>query len=99
MWSGPTPAGGVVAEVVAPSGDIGNAGLKGKIILGQRGSKAALWKAGAIGMISENTENRELADERGWVNSFGGNRGSVPQGSSPLVCLSITPRGCELPPC
>ncbi|HXA51947.1 MAG TPA: M28 family peptidase, partial [Candidatus Acidoferrum sp.] len=96
MWSGPTPAGGVVAEVVAPSGDIENPGLKGKIILGQRGSKAALWKAGAIGMISENTENRELADERGWVNSFGDNGWSFTKGSSPLVCFSITPRGSQL---
>src|SRR3954470_19099718 len=44
MWSGPTPAGGVVAEVVAPSGNIDGMDLKGKLLLGQRGSKAALWK-------------------------------------------------------
>src|SRR6267142_4593850 len=67
MWSGPTPAGGVVAEVVAASGAIENMDVKGKLLLGQRGSKAALWKAGALGLISENTENRDLVDERGWV--------------------------------
>src|SRR3954453_11318353 len=70
MWSGPTPAGGVVAEVVAPQGNSESADIKGKMILGARGSKAALWKAGAAGMISEATENRDLMDERGWVNSF-----------------------------
>src|SRR4051812_9535672 len=96
MWSGPTPAGGVVAEVVAPSGNLDTANVKGKLILGQRGSKAALWKAGALGIISENTENRDLVDERGWVNSFGDNGWSFTKTSSPLVCFSITPRGSQL---
>jgi hypothetical protein len=95
MWSGPTPAGGVVAEVVAPANPE-SADVKGKMILGQRGSKAALWKAGAIGIISENTENRDLVDERGWVNSFGDNGWSFTKDSSPLVCFSITPRGSQL---
>jgi hypothetical protein len=96
MWSGPTPAGGVVAEVIAPQGNPESADIKGKIILGPRGSKAALWKAGAIGMISEATENRDLADERGWVNSFGDNGWSFTKGSSPMPCFSITPRGSQL---
>jgi hypothetical protein len=96
MWSGPTPAGGVTAEVIAPPGNLENVDLKGKLLLGQRGSKAALWKAGALGIISENTENRELTDERGWVNSFGDNGWSYTKGSSPLVCFSITPRGSQL---
>ena len=47
-------------------------------------------------MISENTENRDLVDERGWVNSFGDNGWSFTKGSSPLVCFSITPRGSQL---
>jgi hypothetical protein len=96
MWSGPTPAGGVVAEVVAPSGSLEGVDLKGKLLLGQRGSKAALWKAAALGIISESTENRDLLDERGWVNSFGDNGWSFTKGSSPLVCFSITPRGSQL---
>src|SRR3954452_10044417 len=96
MWSGPTAAGGVVAEVVAPTGNPDAIDLKGKIVLGQRGSKAALWKAGAIGVISESTENRDLVDERGWVNSFGDNGWSFTKGSSPLACFSITPRGSQL---
>jgi hypothetical protein len=96
MWSGPTPPGGVVTEIVAPTGGADGMDLKGKLVLGQRGSKAALAKAGALGIISENTENRDLADERGWVNSFGDNGWSFTKGSSPLVCFSITPRGSQL---
>jgi hypothetical protein len=96
MWSGPTPPGGVVAEVVAPAGNPENEEIKGKMILGQRGSKSALGKAGALGIISEATENRDLADERGWVNSFGDNGWSFTKGSTPLVCFSITPHGSQL---
>jgi hypothetical protein len=96
MWSGPTPAGGVVTEVVAPSGSVDGADLKGKLVLGGRASKTALAKAGVLGMISEATENRDLADERGWVNSFGDNGWSFTKGSAPLVCFSITPRGSGL---
>ena len=96
MWSGPTPTGGMVAEVVAPTGNLDPTDLKGKMVLSQRASKSALWKAGAVGMPTDSTENRELADERGWVNSFGDNGWSYTKGSSPLVCFSITPRGSEL---
>jgi hypothetical protein len=96
MWSGPTPAGGAVAEVVAPAGNIEGMDLKGKMVLGQRVAKSALWKAGALGIISESTENRDLVDERGWVNSFGDNGWSFTKGSAPLVCFSITPRGSQL---
>src|SRR3954452_4899464 len=52
MWSGPTPAGGVVAEVVAPSGNIDAMDVKGKLLLGQPGSKAALSKTGALRLTS-----------------------------------------------
>ncbi len=96
MWSGPTPPGGVVTEVVLVSGSVESRDLKGKLVLGQRGSKTALAKAGALGIISENTENRDLAEERGWVNSFGDNGWSFTKGSAPLVCFSITPRGSQL---
>jgi hypothetical protein len=91
MWSGPTPPGGVTTEVV-----LGGADVKGKLVLGQRGSKRALAAAGALGIISDSTENRDLADERGWVNSFGDNGWSFTKGNAPLVCFSITPRGSQL---
>lgn len=96
MWSGPTPAGGVVTEVVLAPANLEGADLKGKLVLGQRGAKVALAKAGALGVISDATENRDLADERGWVNSFGDNGWSFTKGSSPLVCFSITPRASQL---
>jgi hypothetical protein len=97
MWSGPTPSGGVVTEVVLGSGGAGGAaagGVKAKLVLG--GSKAVVARSGALGLISENTENRDLADERGWVNSFGDNGWSFTKGSTPLVCFSITPNGSHL---
>src|SRR3954453_11714360 len=56
MWSGPTPPGGVVTEVVL--GSAPGVDLKGKLVLGQRGGKRALAAAGALGIISEATENR-----------------------------------------
>jgi hypothetical protein len=65
-------------------------------VLGGRGSKTALAKAGALGLISDNTENRDLIDERGWVNSFGDNGWSFTKGSSPLVGFSITPGASRL---
>jgi hypothetical protein len=94
MWSGPTPAGGVVTDVVLNPGNQQNVDLKGKLVLG--GSKAAVASAGGLGLISENTENRDLVDDRGWVNSFGDNGWSFTKGSTPLVCFSITPNGSKL---
>ena len=94
MWSGPTPAGGVVTEVVLNPGNQQKVDLKGKLVLG--GSKTTVATAGGLGLISENTENPDLADERGWVNSFGDNGWSFTKGSTPLVCFSITPNGSKL---
>jgi hypothetical protein len=96
MWSGPTPPGGVTTEIVLASGNLENVDVKGKLVLGQRNSKTALAKAGALGLVSDHTENPALVDERGWVNSFGDNGWSFTKGSTPLVCFSITPRGSQL---
>jgi hypothetical protein len=96
MWSGPTPPGGVITEVVLATGSLQNVDVSGKLVLGQGASKTALAKARALGVISETTENRELIDERGWVNSFGDNGWSFTKGSAPLVSFSITPRGSQL---
>jgi hypothetical protein len=97
MWSGPTPAGGVTTEIVLGSGNWENLDLKGKLVLGAPlGAKRALAKAGALGLVSEHTENRALLDERGWVNSFGDNGWSFTKDSAPLVCFSITPRQSDL---
>ncbi len=94
MWSGPTPPGGVVTDVVLNPGNQSTADLKGTLVLG--GSKATVIRGGGLGLISENTENPALADERGWVNSFGDNGWSFTKNSTPLVCFSITPNGSKL---
>jgi len=96
MWSGPTRPGGVVTEVVLGGSGVAQADVKDKLVLGARSSKRALAAAGALGIISDTTENPDLADERGWVNSFGDNGWSFTKGSAPLVCFSITPRGSQL---
>src|SRR5687767_448478 len=97
MWSGPTPPGGIVTEVVLASRGGQNLDVKGKLVLGMgAGSKMTLARAGALGIISDNTENRELLDERGWINSFGDNGWAFNKGNTPLVCFSITPRGSQL---
>ena len=93
MWSGPTPVGGVNTEIVSFSD---RADLKGKLVIASLGMKTALAKAGALGLISEHTENLSLVDERGWVNSFGDNGWSFTKGSAPLVCFSVTPRAAQL---
>lgn len=96
MWSGPTPPGGVVTEVVAAPDNLSTADLKGKLVLAPRTLKTQIAKAGALGLISEATENPNLPDERGWVNSFGDNGWSFTKGSAPLVCFSITPNGSKV---
>jgi hypothetical protein len=96
MWSGPTPPGGVEAEIVLPPTDIKTADLKGKIVLGGRIPKPDLGKAGALGMIHESATNPTLLDERDWVNSFGDNGWSFTKGSTPLPCFVTTPRSQQL---
>jgi hypothetical protein len=97
MWSGPTPAGGVETEVVLAGRNLQNVDVKGKLVLGMGGgSKMALARAGALGIISDNTENRDLVNERGWINSFGDNGWAFNKGNTPLVCFSITPKGSQL---
>ena len=96
MWSGPTPSGAVETELVTMPATVRDGELKGKLVLSSRNSKTALIRAGALGLISDYTENPDQQDERGWVNSFGDNGWSFTQDSTPLVCFSITPRGSKL---
>lgn len=83
MWSGPTPKGGVVTEVVLPSGNLAGMDLKGKLVLGARGAKTALAKAGALGLISENTETPTW-----WMSAAG----SIPS----AITAGALPRGAHL---
>jgi hypothetical protein len=98
MWSGPTPPGGVTADVVElkSSRDAGleRMDVKGKFVLVEErgGLKARLYQMGAAGMISSSTENPELINDHYWINSWGDNGWGYTKASSPLVGFSITPR-------
>ncbi len=111
MWSGPTPAGGITAEVVelkssAPE-DIARVDVKGKIVFfteiknpNARDSatiklgeiKAALAKLGVAGIISDSTENPDLANDHYWVNSYGDAGWGFTKMGHPMPGFSITPR-------
>jgi hypothetical protein len=107
QWSGPTPQGGVTAEVMelrsGRAADLAGLDVKGKMLLvkvpadlSERGAlKAALYKAGAAGIISDYTENEGLRDGHYWVNAWGDTGWGFTKTSSPLVGYSITPRQGE----
>jgi hypothetical protein len=95
MWSGPTPPGGVTAEIVewSQKGDV-----RGKLVLTKQNPaniKSELVKRGVLGAINTFTENPELQDGRQWVNAWGDNGWAFTKASTPLICFSITPRQAE----
>ena len=98
MWSGPTPPGGIEAEVVAVSQKdvvgLERLDVKGKLVLtdfNPAGFKAALVKAGAVGAINSFTENSDLPNGRQWINAWGDSGWGYTQRSTPLLSFSITP--------
>jgi hypothetical protein len=102
MWSGPTPPGGVTAELVdigeGRRSEIEKADLKGKIALISRrpsGIKWLLAQKGAIGAVSTFTENPDLKDAYDWVNSWGDRGWGVTKDNASLFCFTITPRQSE----
>ncbi|MBV8828099.1 MAG: M28 family peptidase [Acidobacteriaceae bacterium] len=104
MWSGPTPSGGITADVVElkPSTlqQLSRTDVKGKFVLtepslnlAQRGAlKSDLYKRGAAGMLSYATENPNLINSHYWMNAWGDYGWGYTKTSSPLVGFSITPR-------
>lgn len=99
MWSGPTPAGGVTAEVVeVKKGDVrklSGMDLRGKLALTEENPANIKWllvKAGALGAINTFTENPGLADGRQWINAWGDDGWAYTKRSAPLLSFSITPR-------
>lgn len=94
MWSGPTPPGGVTAELV----DITRTPwpeVKGKLVLTDKNAavyKSQLVKYGAIGAVNGFSENPSLQDGRQWVNAWGDNGWAFIKTSTPLLSFSITPR-------
>ena len=97
MWSGPTPKGGLTAEVV----DIRKtawAAVRGKLVLTDKnaaGYKHELVKYGALGAINGYSENPGLHDGRQWINAWGDNGWGFTKASTPLVSFSVSPKQAE----
>src|SRR4051812_29027420 len=103
MWSGPTPPGGVTAEVVeVKKGDVrnlANMDLHGKLALTEENPANIKWllvKAGVLGAINTFTENPALLDGRQWINAWGDDGWAFTKKSTPLLSFSITPRQSAL---
>lgn len=103
MWSGPTPPGGITAEVVeVKRQDVRNLdklNLRGKLALTEENPANIKWllvKAGALGAINTFTEDPGLQDGRQWINAWGDDGWAFTKRSTPLLCFSITPRQTAL---
>jgi hypothetical protein len=95
MWSGPTPAEGVTAEIVEWNE---KADMRGKLVLTRQNPANLKWnlvKKGVLGAINTFTENPELKDGRQWINAWGDSGWAFTKTSTPLICFSITPRQAE----
>ena len=95
MWSGGTPADGVLAEVVEWKPGID---AKGKLVLTSKNPAGLKWqlvKAGALGAINGFSENPELKDDRQWINAWGDKGWAFVQGDTPLLSFSVTPRQAD----
>jgi hypothetical protein len=100
MWSGATPAEGLVADVVeVDARDIAKTDVKDKMVLLSRNPANYKWdliKAGAAGAINAFTENPELKNGRQWINAWGDRGWAFNKGDAPLLSFSITPAEAEL---
>jgi len=98
-WSGPTPPDGITADVVEvpawPAARVAATDLHGKIAMtdvipGEL--KSALVKSGAAAVVNTYSEEPTLEEARQWVNAWGDSGWAFNKASTPLPCLSITPR-------
>lgn len=98
-WSGPTPPGGITADLVEvtdlPSAKIAQMDLRGKIAMtdaNPQDLKWALVKAGASVVVNAFNEEPSLLDARQWINAWGDDGWAFTKTSTPVPCLSITTR-------
>jgi len=108
MWSGPTPPGGVTAEVVVVEDGsrpehYRGLDVKGKIVFSSSRTSAAKGRAakrGAVGILSDwNPHPHDLPDELFWNNAFSDDPGGwgLKKGDSRIFGFAVTPRvGKEL---
>src|SRR6476661_4736534 len=100
MWSGPTPPGGTVAEIVdvPKESDLDRIDVKGKLALTSENPANFKWKLvrkGALGAINAFTEDPDLKDDRQWINAWGDNGWAYIKSSTPLLSFSVTPHQAE----
>lgn len=108
MWSGPTPPGGITAEVVVVEDGsqpehYRGLDVRGKIVFTSSRTSAAKHQAarrGAVGILSDwNPHPHDLPDERFWNNAFSDAAGGwgLKAGESRIFGFAVTPRqGAEL---
>ena len=99
MWSGPTPPGGITADLVelkdASPTAMAKLELKGKMVVTHENPADIKWllaKKKALGAINTFTENPALEDGRQWINAWGDSGWAFTRSSSPLLSFSISPR-------
>jgi hypothetical protein len=95
MWSGPTPPGGITADIVEWNE---NGDMRGKLVLTRQNPANIKWllvKKGVLGAINTFTENPGLKDGRQWINAWGDDGWAFTKASTPLLSFSITPRQAE----
>jgi hypothetical protein len=93
MWSGPTPAVGVEAELVDLDATPWSQ-VRGKMVLTSQNAanlKERLAKNGALGAVNGFSENPELGDDRQWINAWGDYGWGFLKSSTPLLSYSVTP--------
>ena len=102
MWSGPTPPGGMTAEIAElrtlSAAEIEKSDLKGKMVMVRQEAyarKLPLIKKGAIAVINAFTENPTLRDGHWWANYWGDSGWGFTKQSTPLPSFSITPRQAD----
>ncbi len=101
MWSGPTPPGGVTAEIidVKDATSFDGFDVEGKLVLTSRNPaslKAELVAKKALGAINAFSENTDLEDGRQWINAWGDAGWAYTKTSTPLLCFSISPRQAKM---
>jgi hypothetical protein len=93
MWSGPTPAAGVEAELVDLDATPWSQ-VRGKLVLTSQNAanlKERLAQNGALGAVNGFSESPELGDDRQWINAWGDHGWGFLKSSTPLLSYSVTP--------
>ncbi len=98
-WSGPTPPGGLEAELVEWHDGLPPSRYRGKFVLTARDVSSLKWalvQAGSAGAVNTFNENPSLRDSHHWIAAWGDFSWAFTAASTPLPCFSITPAASGL---